>query len=75
MLNIPSLANDIKYDKVCYVYIFQNTHIVAYDEIHMHTPPKKVFIQAWRKLTQMANAKPGVNVNKETGTQNITKRK
>ena len=40
MLNIPFLANNIKYDKVCYVYIFQNTHIVAYDEIHMHTPPK-----------------------------------
>ena len=40
MLNFTILANDIKYNKVYYVYIFQNAHIAAYGEIHMHTSPK-----------------------------------
>ena len=31
--------------------MFQNAHIAAYGEIHMHTPPK-VFLQAWVKCTQ-----------------------
>ena len=42
--------------------------------IHMHTPPK-VFIQAWRKHTQMAKAKPGAYVKEEIGTQNIIGKK
>ena len=40
MLNLTILANDIIYDKLYYIHIFQNAHIAAYDEIHMHTPPK-----------------------------------
>ena len=40
MLNLTILANDIIYDKLYQVHTFQNAHIAAYDEIHIHTPPK-----------------------------------
>ena len=32
-----------------YVNIFQNTHVAAYGEIHMHTPPKDNFHTIGRK--------------------------
>ena len=40
MLNITILANNFIYINLYYVNIFQNAHIAAYDETHMHTPPK-----------------------------------
>ena len=38
MLTITILANDIIYDNLYYVNIFQNTHIAAYGETHAYTP-------------------------------------
>ena len=49
MLTITILANDITYDNLYYVNIFQNTHVAAYGEIHMHTPPKDNFHTIGRK--------------------------
>ena len=40
MLTITILANDIIYDNLYHVNIFQNTHVAAYGRTHMHTPPK-----------------------------------
>ena len=56
MLNITILANDIIYDNLYHVNIFQNAHIAAYGETHMHTPPK-VFIQLWINFTQLVKSK------------------
>ena len=43
MLNINILANGIIYDNLYHVNIFQNAHIAAYGETHMHTPPKSFY--------------------------------
>ena len=56
MLTITILANDIIYDNLYYVHIFQNTHVAAYDETYMHTPPK-VLIQSWINVTQLVESK------------------
>ena len=73
MLNIPFLANDIKCAKVCYVYIFQHTHIVAYDA-YAYTP-KKFSSKCEENCTQMGKRKtPGAYVKAETSTQNITEK-
>ena len=40
MLNITILADDIIYDNLYHVNIFQNAHIAAYGQTHMHTPLK-----------------------------------
>ena len=40
MFTITILANDIIYENLYYVNIFQNTHVAAYGETHMHTAPK-----------------------------------
>ena len=40
MLIITILANDVIYDNLHYVNIFQNTHVAAYGGTHMHTHPK-----------------------------------
>ena len=42
MLTITILANDTIYDNLYYANIFQNTHVAACDETHMHTPPKSI---------------------------------
>ena len=38
MLNITILANGITWNNLYQVNIFQNAHIAAYGETHMHTP-------------------------------------
>ena len=70
MLTIIILANDIIYDNLYYVNIFQNTHIAAYGETHMHTPPN-IFIHSWINFTQLVESKTRGYVNKEIGIQNI----
>ena len=40
MRHLTILANDIIYDRLYWVHICQNAHKAAYDEKHMHTPPK-----------------------------------
>ena len=64
MLNITILANNMIYGNLYHVNIFQNTHLAAYDETHMHAP-NKVLIQLG------INVKLGVNVDKEIGIHNI----
>ena len=56
MLTITILANDIIYEHLYYVNIFQNTHIAAYGRTQIHTPPK-VSIQSWINVTQLAESK------------------
>ena len=68
MLTITILTNDIVYDNLYYVNIFQNTHVAAYGRTHMHKPPK-VFIQSWINFTQLAESKTRGYVNKEIGIQ------
>ena len=52
--------------------MFQNAHIAAYGEIHMHTPPK-VFPPSMGKMHTMGEkGKPRVYVDKGRDTQNIT---
>ena len=38
MLTITILANDIIYDNLYYVNIFQNAHVAAYGGTHAYTP-------------------------------------
>ena len=40
MLNITILANNMICGNLYHVNIFKNTHLAAYDERHMHAPPK-----------------------------------
>ena len=40
MLTITILANNMIYGNLYHVTIFQNTHLAAYGETHMYTPPK-----------------------------------
>ena len=70
MCTITILANDIIYDNLYHVNIFQSTHIAAYGQTHMHTPPK-VFIQSWINFTQWVDSKTRGYVNKEIDIQNI----
>ena len=56
MLTITILANDIIYDNLYYVNIFQNTPVAAYGKTHTHTSPK-VFIQSWINFTQLVERK------------------
>ena len=58
MLNIATLANDILYDNLYHVNIFQNAHITAYGKTHMKSPPK-VIIQLWIIFTQEGKEKLG----------------
>ena len=62
MLTITILANDIIYDNLYYVNIFENIHIAAYGKTHIQTPPK-VFIQLWKKVTQLIERKTRGYVN------------
>ena len=55
MLTITILANNMIYN-LYHENIFQNIHLAAYGETHMHTPPK-VFIQLWINATQLAESK------------------
>ena len=56
MLTITILANNVIYGNLYYINIFQNTHLAAYDETHMHNPPK-VFIQSWINVTKLVESK------------------
>ena len=40
MLKITILANNMMYGNLYDINIFQNTHLAAYDTMHMHMPPK-----------------------------------
>ena len=70
MLTITILTNNIIYDNLHYLNIFQNTQIAAYGKTHMLTPPKG-FIQSWINVTQLVERKMRSHVNKEIGIQNI----
>ena len=65
MLNITILANDIIYANLYQVHIFQNVHIAAYDEIHMHSPPKSFPPIVVKLHTIGKKAKPGVMCTKK----------
>ena len=70
MLTITVLANDIIYDNLYYVNIFQNTHLTAYGETHLYAPPK-VFIQSSINFTQLLESRTRDSCGKEIGKQNI----
>ena len=70
MLDITILANDIIYDNLYHVNIFQNVNIAAYGETHMHTPPK-VFIQSWINYTQLEKSKTRGYVDQKNGYKNM----
>ena len=74
MLNLTILANDIIYVRVYEVHIFQNTHIAAYDKIHMHMPPKRFHPIVVRNHTN-GKGKTRGNVYQEIGIQNINEGK
>ena len=70
MLTITILVNDIIYDNLYHVNIFQKAHIAAYGEKH-EISPQKFFIQSWINFTQLVKSKTRGYVNKEIGIQNI----
>ena len=64
------LANDIIYNNLYHVNIFQNTHLAAYSRTHMHTPPKS-FHPIMKKCHTTSRKKTRGYVNKEIGIQNM----
>ena len=70
MLDLTILDNDIIYNNLYHVNIFQNAHLVAYGETHMHTPPKSVH-PIMDKLHTMGKNKTRGYVDQEIGIQNI----
>ena len=70
MLNITILANNIIYNNLYHVKIFQNAHIAAYGETHMHTTPNSL-IQSWINFTQLVKSKTRGYEDQEIGMQKI----